>query len=380
MNGILCIAVWMAITSLFWGCGGDASGSIPEANVITGEPCNLQLKGTRTISPDQSGGQKVLFTDFERGPDGTVYLLDGRNVRLYMFDKGGNLKREILAPGDGPGEYPPHPKLQILNGNLWILGMRKVGKFTLDGQLLEEYKMANFYRCKRMINDRQFVATLEALAPKGSGSFTFNKLVGLVEFQNEELKKTYIEAPDLGKLVILLPEKRSASVTLGTKILHDLLFAVDTGTGTIFYANSAGYTIYKQQLNQNSPEKISVQYDPQPFSPENKRYVAQAIRGIPDAAKKQIEEKLPDFLPAIHEIRVLDSGHLLVRRVTGLRNSVCDILEPNGNFKCSFQIGGQLKPRQLKMYGATVATIEETDDGNLYREYNIENYRQIFAN
>jgi hypothetical protein len=374
------MVVWAVIASLFWGCGDGASGSAEEANRITGEICTLQLERMREISPDQTGGQKVLFTDFQRADDGTVYLLDGRNVRLYIFDNSGNLKREILAPGDGPGEFPPHPKLQILNRHLWILGIRKVGKFTLDGQLLEEFKMMNFYRCMRMVNDRQFVATLEALTPKNSSHNTFNKLVGLVELRSERLKKTYIEVPDVGKLVMALPEKRSISVALGTKILHDLLFAVDADAGTVFYSHSAGYTIFKQQLDQNSAEKISYQYNPPPFSPEDKRNIAQSIRGIPDSAKKQIEDMLPDFLPAIHEIRVLDSGHLLVRRVTGIQSTVCDILESNGNFHCSFRIDPQLKPRQLKMYGATVAVIEETDDGNLYREYNIENYEQIFSN
>ena len=350
-----------------WGCGGNHSGGAENAKRITGETCRIQLEKTRSISPDDYELQKVLFTDFERTDDGTVYLLDGRSVRLYIFDGTGKLQRQILNPGSGPGEFQPHPKLQILDNHLWILGLRKIGKFSLDGDLIKEFKLEKFYRSMRMIDSHRFVAALEALAPKGSGSHTFNKLVGLVDLPRENLTRTFIEAPDMGKLVIPLPEKRIMSVIPGPRILPDLLYAIDFNTDTVYYANSSNYIIHKQRLDGHTPESISIHYDPPRFSTEDKQYIAGTIRNIAKPIKKQIAGMLPD------------SGRLLVRRVVGVKETACDILDRDGHFHCTIQFAPELSPRQLKLYGAAVAVIEETDNGNLYREYKIDTASHIFG-
>lgn len=379
LMGIVCMTVVMVMSVGYWRCGTGDSGSAAETGRISGEICRIDLQRTRTISAERYALQKALFTDFERRDDGTVYLLDGKNVTLYMFDSAGNLQKEFLSLGSGPGEFQPHPKLQILNHHLWVLGLRKIGKFTLDGELVEEFKLSKYYRSIRMIDDYHFVAALEALMPKGSGSHTFNKLVGLTDLRNERLVRTYIEAPDVGKLLLNLPNKRYMSVFPGPRILPDLLYAVNIKTRTIYYSHSSSYTIHTQSLDQEQATTVSFQYKPLPLAPEDKQYIAGTFRKVADPIKKQIIASLPDTLPAIHELRVLESGHLIVRRVTGVRDTVCDILDSQGRFCCSLQFNPLIDPYKLKFYGAAIAVIEETDDGNLYGEYRIENFDQIFG-
>ena len=367
------------MTTIWGGCGGDPGGAEP-ANRVSSKICDIQLEKNRVISPDSHRLRKVLFTDFERTEDGTVYLLDGRNVKIYMFGPAGNLRKIFLAPGSGPGEFAPHPKLQILNHHLWVLGMRKIGKFTLAGDLVAEFKLKNYYRSKIMVDDHHFVAALEVRAKKENVNHKFNKLVGLVNLPEESVHPPFIEAPDIGTLVVKLPEKRVMSIIPGPRILPDLIFTVDTRRHIVYYANSSSYTIHKQQLDSRERGSFSVQYDPPPFSKEDKRYIAESIRDLTPDVKKQIAGMLPDVLPAIHEIRALDSGHYMVRRITGVKDSVCDIVDAGGRFLCTANFAPELSPRRLKIYGATIAIIKETDESNLYCEYHITNYQQVFGN
>lgn len=376
--GSICLLGLTVMTAIFGGCGGDPGGAQP-ANRVTSEICDIQLEKNRVITPDSHRLRKVLFTDFERTEDGTVYLLDGRNVKIYMFGPAGNLRKIFLAPGSGPGEFGPHPKLQILNQHLWVLGIRKIGKFTLAGDLMAEFKLKNYYRSKMMVDNLHFVATLEVRATKENGSHKFNKQVGLVNLPDESLHPPFIEAPDIGTLVVKLPEKRVMSIIPGPRILTDLIYTVDTRRHIVYYANSSSYTIHKQRLDSRESTGFSVQYAPPPFSKEGKRYIAESIRDLAPEVKKQIAGMLPDFLPAIHEIRALDSGHFMVRRVTGVKDSVCDILAPGGRFLCTARFAPELSPRRLKIYGATIAIIDETDESNLYCEYRIANYQQVFG-
>jgi hypothetical protein len=110
---LLCIAVLAALS-----CSKKERGFATE--IVNGVKVvrNLALKpekATRSlgfveeisIGGDDAADDDLLFApvDIDADPEGTIYVLDGRDAVIRLFDKDGRFVRTIGRKGQGPGEF-----------------------------------------------------------------------------------------------------------------------------------------------------------------------------------------------------------------------------------------------------------------------------------
>lgn len=130
--------VWApyCLLPLLVACGSvdDPEAAVPEWAVTR----------VATIQPGATTGEVPFgrIADLELGDDGAVWVLDGLNRTIRVFDQAGN---EILAfgrRGRGPGELEqPVGLLRSPDGNIWVFdrGNGRLTVFSPDGDLLATY-------------------------------------------------------------------------------------------------------------------------------------------------------------------------------------------------------------------------------------------------
>jgi len=357
--------VWLAVAG---GCGRDSRQKGAE-NIVRKHA--VRLEKIRTVDPRNLAENDMIFDEFARESGGGLFLLDGKNVRIVKIDAAGKQVAAFLKKGEGPGEFGPYPKMQLLDGRLWVIGRKKIGRFTLAGKLEEEYPLKLFYGSIRLVDDTHFLATHIDYGDNTKKASQFTKYVGLFSLPSETLEYKYREAPNLGRMLVDLGNKRMMSVIPGPEIMADFVFAFDGQNREILLSKTDDYRIQILALDGTPGSLISIPHTPQPLTAEGKKAVADKFGNISDDIKQIIQKELPDTLPALQEIQWLDNGHILVKRVSGLYTSEMDILDKTGKYLFTLEL--PLKPGTTRYtidHGLLLA-IEEEDDRNIYAEYKI---------
>lgn len=90
--------------------------------------------------PDQFGQIEAV----EVGADGTVFVLDGGNHELRIFDRAGRHRRSVGRQGEGPGEFrSPVGLAWSPAGDLWVIDPKnqRATTYTVSGDLLETHAL-----------------------------------------------------------------------------------------------------------------------------------------------------------------------------------------------------------------------------------------------
>lgn len=116
-------------------CGGEAGGPGPSADAFArweaGEP---------DVRIGSVAGEIVLgrVLDGAIGPDGGVYVLDGQEAAVRVFDETGRPLRTVGRKGAGPGEFATPRRMGFLGDTLWVwdASQRRVTLFESGETLL----------------------------------------------------------------------------------------------------------------------------------------------------------------------------------------------------------------------------------------------------
>ena len=77
------------------------------------------------------------------GPDGSVFVSDGGNARILIFDANGQWKTSFGRQGEGPGEFISLSKLAVDDGMLYALDsrLRRISIFSTTGTFLHSFSI-----------------------------------------------------------------------------------------------------------------------------------------------------------------------------------------------------------------------------------------------
>ena len=122
----------------------------------------LELEKFLEIDTERINGlEDVFFDNYERDQSGNVYLIDRSSVHIYKFDSRGKYLKTFLQEGEGPGEVDQFPHVQIESDFIWVIGRKKVAKFTCNGVFVDEFKFKDFYLPITFLHAGQFIANYE---------------------------------------------------------------------------------------------------------------------------------------------------------------------------------------------------------------------------
>ncbi len=338
----------------------------------------LKLERSFSIDPKDLGSKEkdVIFNSFVIDNNRNIFLLDGRNVKIYKFNRKKNLEKNFLNKGEGPGEFDRYPKIQILNNNLYITKNRKICKFSLDGELLEEFKLKHFYRIKEMVDENRFIAIREEF---GLGkSEDFNVYISFINLRNEKTLFNAMKSENIGRFFI--PNgKRRISVIPNPGVISDFTFSLNRHTELIYFSRTDQYKIWVKDWANHLKMIISRKHKNTNFTEADYDAIVASFGTWPENLLKEVRNSLPRTSPAIRELRVLPSGFLLAFVIKGFRNVEYDIFDSEGKYLYQVNIDNLKSAVCFKFFNSFIGVIEEKEDRNIYTEYKINSLKEVFS-
>lgn len=338
----------------------------------------LKLEKIFSIDPNslKAKGKDVIFNAFVIDNNRNIFLLDGRNVKIYKFNRKGNLEKVFLNKGEGPGEFKLYPKIQILDDNLYIIKNSKICKFTLNGELQEEFKLKHFYRIKEMVDENHFIAIREEF---GLGkSKDFNVYISFINLRNEEILFNVIKSENIGRFFIT-NGKGHISVIPNPGVISDFIFSLNRRTELIYFSRTDKYKIWIKDWANHLKMIISRKHKSINFTEADYDEIVASFGRWPENLLKVVRNSLPRTAPAIRELRVLPSGFLLAFVIKGFRNVEYDVFDSEGKYIYQVNIDNLKSAVCFKFFNGFIGVIEEKEDRNIYTEYKINSLKEVFS-
>jgi hypothetical protein len=389
-------AFLMIVALIFIGCKRGEEVSSITTELIDGiqhvfnkgEPIkgkiSLEVSEIFRVDPSEIDPENPpLFGTADKDNAGNLYLADYQNVRVHKFASGGQPVAQFLRKGQGPGEFPVFGDLQVEENHLWVIGAwpLKIAKFSLDGQLLNEWMFRtfrNFYLRTRAVGDDNFLTvSYHDLGESPEDRIRVSALMN----SDEVFLSQYYEDRNAGIFQIRTGmEEGPAIVSTNPLIAADIHHAYDPNSGTVYVCNNREYDIQAKNPDGTTRMVIHNAHKKIPLDDQAKENVLQMIAPrIPPAAKPSVKEQLPPILNAIWGMAVIPSGHLAVCRITGLESVEIDVFDKEGRLLLTILPSTDIPDlRNVTIFKGTIGVIFEEEEKNIYVEYKVRNLKEIF--
>lgn len=214
-------------------------------------PDILNLKEELSIG-QESGEDEYLFSrinDIDVDDEGRIYIIDGSDSNVRVFDEKGGFLKTIGRKGQGPGEFQYPVYIQIIADNelcvVDYLGARAV-YFSLEGDYLRQEPLPRpFFPIKR--DSRGYLVGIEFAAPPPLGGKVIKKY-------DSHFKP----------LMVIATEE------MGTREVFDIgkpsCFCAVTQSYQVIWGDSKEYVLYVLDPQGQLIKKITKDHKPQGIS------------------------------------------------------------------------------------------------------------------
>ena len=244
-----------------------------------------------------------------------IYVLDGKEVHIKVYDKNGDYLRTIGRKGQGPGELEFPMGIRIFSHNkIIVYEGRSLVYFKLDGEFIKEVQLTktNSPQWYEVDSDGNII-----------GNFAMQMKMSLMKYDyDQELVFTVTQVEPFGK----------AMDRLFSPILS--YFSV-TEENNIIWGKSINY-----ELNITNPEgillrKIITDYDPIEITEEDERLMSESI-------KTQRKVELPKYFQPLESTSFScdEKGRIFVKRREGAESFFYDIFDPEGRCITKIRLSG----------------------------------------
>lgn len=239
---------------------------------------------------------------------GQIYVLDGHDQEIRVFDSTGTFLRRIGAEGEGPGEFTFASEINIgPGGELWVLddGMSRYTVFGLDGSVKAIFQRRIIGRYSAfngvVLEDGSYVDWGIEFPDGRFGSRSFFHPI-LFRPGSEKMDSL----PRIEHHWEMMPHGQMPLQYFGG-------FPVATvdGKGRIWFAESREYRVFSRSLQGDTTLVFSLPATARPVSEEDRQFVAnQPFRST--SGLNQVLESLPESKPILYRVLPDKSGHLFV--------------------------------------------------------------------
>jgi DNA-binding beta-propeller fold protein YncE len=281
-----------------------------------GTPSKLFLEEDLSIGTKEEETKYTFasITAIRADEEGNIYVLDGKEATVNVFDKSGKRLKNIGRRGQGPGEFEMPLGLQIISGRtLIVASMGRLSYLSLQGDF-----------------QKQITNTTSDPNPKldSRGNIIARTMVG-GEKMMEELMKFDTDFKPLFKITQLdrgpmLPGMKRNPFPSG------VYYSIMTDDRIIWGINT-NYMLTIVDRNGSIKRKIIKDYDPIKITDEDKQSIIKQRQGSRVAAT---QFEFPDYYPPFRDMHTDDENRIFVGthelNREGYRNY--DVFDPEGRY------------------------------------------------
>lgn len=331
----------------------------------------LEVERTRTIDPytqSDVGMRMILFT---RDSVGSVILYDPNGAEGHRFGPSGEYLGVLTRKGQGPGEFSPGMPYYAFfaESKICVFGGQKVALLDGDGKFLQDKVLKN--RFSTAVDAGHFLSTVTSWTESKDQIRT----VKLVNFSmdGEEVAVDLFQAEKVGQ--IRHPSGQGGLIEgWGTP---NVFSAGDGARKRVFCGLNTEYKIWVKDYS--GKDLLVIQKDHK-NAKATRADVEKLMSGaFKNERLKWLLDAFPDRFVAIKDVVPLPQGYLAIFRVTGPGVLEIDIFDPKGQYLYALIPPAGVRLDLAQFFATGFATIDESEDSSVYREYRIRNLPEIFG-
>lgn len=334
----------------------------------------LEVEKLREINPFDNAEVDLKWLSSVRMEDGRVILFDVNRSKAYLFSPNGQLLKDLVRNGQGPGEFPAQNVLFVhpLKGRIYITGGRKLGKFDDQGVFLEDLRIDDM--TMTFIDETSYVTIARG---SRNADFQTPKKAVIKKIQSGG---AVVEGPVL-KEGLYLQSIRNPENNGGFSddlCIPSLEYAYDPFLKRVYVVEKAGCSIEAYDLSGKKLFVSSAPFGPYHISRKEVEVMYEPmVKSSPQS--KWIIDAYPDKLMTTGKLTALPNGYLAVHRIVGPRKYEIEIFDKDGVWQYILKFPEGMIPYNENFYGFGFSNIEAKDDMYVYVEYKVKNFPEIFG-
>lgn len=399
-NAIFVILMGLLLMTFFFSCKNEKGNAIKKKlkdgvthiyNPSTPLKGKVKLELEKILEIDSNTLQKgkpVSFNQFVQSPSPHMrtYICDNSDFKIYIFDETGKLLNHFLGKGEGPGEFSNDYEytIQTLGNDVWVAGYRKIDRFNLDGEFIEEIKFGKSYRYLEILDENRFFCNYYIMPTNQqvNANNPRKDVCVLMDRKEGVLKELDQEVGAGGTLVSTkLPNGSNINFDISLNITSkNLLHKMSTDRQKIYFNRSNGYIITIKNLNGETQLVIHRDYENISLNEQDRKEIIDRIFfRLPPEVKKTVQGNLPAKFIAILALEPLADDYLAVFPFTGMQSSSfkIDIFDREGQYIYELELPPDME-RGVTFTKDVISYICSIDDHDVYRAYRIKNLPEIF--
>jgi bifunctional DNA-binding transcriptional regulator/antitoxin component of YhaV-PrlF toxin-antitoxin module len=312
-----------------------------------GTPAKLTLKDEFSLGEGKK--EEEIFSEISSiavDDEGNIYLLDGKENKILVFDKKGKYLKSFGKKGQGPGEMGGPSGIHLTPAKELLVDdslNRKLIFFSLDGKFLRNISTATFFGLGGVELDSQGNMIAQVVI------FANNKI-------NREIKKF---DKDLNPL-FTVANYDFPNIMAGKINPFSVLTIYRVGKdGTIFISNLDQYEIKVLNSEGKVIKRILKEYEPVKTTEEHKK---EMLERIPPDFPFRDRLELPKALPPYRDFFLDEQGRIFVKTYEigkTKEEHFFDIFDAAGNYIARLALKGE----EHFIKGERLYSVEETEDG-----------------
>ncbi|HEX5872768.1 MAG TPA: 6-bladed beta-propeller, partial [Longimicrobium sp.] len=354
----------VALACLSSACGGaDAPG---ERGVWTpGE--EWRLVPQTTIGAADGDGPDVFaqIVDVELDPIGRVWIADGQQHQIRVFDSAGVHVRTIGRKGGGPREFNGIAGMDwAADGTLWVLdgGNSRFAVYDTAGRFITTHR-----------RDVNVVQTPWPLGFDSRGNLYDRASVTshddteekVVRFTPALQPRDTFRVPTFEAPVFEVVREQGGNRSINrvnVPFAADQQWRIDP-EGFVWVAVTDRYRLTRFRFDGTVDRIVERPAQPRPVTAEQRQKILDDYRGFQRSGGRIDESRIPRTHPVIIYFFVADDGHLWVVPYDG-SNRVMDVFGPDSRFLGQVPLPAALQPSPAPATrGARMASVVRDADG-----------------
>jgi hypothetical protein len=307
------------------------SAHIKNANKPLKGKWDFQMKKMWEV--EEAGDYDIaVVQNLDAANDGSVYILDQKNYKIYIFSKEGKFITAFGKRGEGPGEIMRlfgGAQLYVVNNNVIIADLNKIHYWALDGTFKQSVPYPANLGPRTFLSEDVFISAPPVIRdPRKKGK--------MIIYNTKEKSEKIVTEYDTFDKAADRQRGRSIVVTNITPMMF-----VNSGNKKMYYGMSA---LYEITIADNTGKKIgSFSIDGRERKSVSQSFVdsiRKELKGMEPETRDRILKALPKKASFFSGITIGKNGlvYIYVSDPDSLTSQAFDIFSPEGKFLYSSEV------------------------------------------